>query len=221
MKKAARTKSKTGRVRVTHVGGQSKFKGFSLIETVFKQNRFANIDLTIVDVSRIGGSESSYTWGATPVRVVGKTLSENMHEYYARFDVLLAPSVWPEAYGLVTREALAAGLWVVASDRGGISEDVTPGVNGWIIDVSTPQGLIDAISEIDRDPEKYLSSPVPTHLRTSQDQADDIINIYRKVLTNPRKSERPYARKTVNREIVEPTKSFLTRKSPVWKDLTF
>jgi glycosyltransferase involved in cell wall biosynthesis len=219
MKKAARTRSETGRVRVTHVGGQSKFKGFSLIQTVFKQHHFANIELTIVDVSRIGGSEYSYTWGATPVRVVGKTLSENMHEYYARYDVLLAPSLWPEAYGLVTREALAAGLWVVASDRGGISEDVAPGVNGWIIDVSTPQGLIDAISQIDSDPEKYLSSPPPTHLRTSQDQAEDILSIYRKVLTNPRIPERPYARKTVNREILEPTKSFLTRKSPIWGDL--
>jgi glycosyltransferase involved in cell wall biosynthesis len=197
--KADRVASETGRVRLTHIGGRSKFKGYGLIAAAFKQSRFANLDLTVVDETRYGGREYSETWGATPVRIVGKTVSENMHEYYARHDVLLAPSLWPEPFGLVTREALAAGLWVIAGNRGAIGEDVVPGVNGWVIDVSTPRGLLDALSQIDAEPNKYLTSPPPTRLRTSREQADEIVAIYRRVIADPRNSQVPYARTTVAR----------------------
>ena len=197
LKKAARRESKSGRVRLTHIGGQSKFKGYVLVEAAFKQRRFTNLELTVVDVTRIGGREHRCTWGTTPVRIVGKTVSEDMHEYYANHDVLLAPSLWPEAFGLVTREALAAGLWVVASDRGGIGEDVVTGVNGWIVDVSTPEGLLEVLSQIDAEPTKYLASPAPTHLRTSDEQADEILSIYRRVLANPRKPKHAYQRNTI------------------------
>ena len=213
LKKATRCEFKSGRVRLTHIGGQSKFKGYVLVETAFKQRRFTNLELTVVDVTRYGGREYCYTWGTTPVRVVGKTLSESMHEYYARHDVLLAPSLWPEAFGLATREALAAGLWVIASDRGGIGEDVVCGVNGWIIDVSTPQGLLDALSQIDAEPTRYLSSPPPTRLRTSEEQADEIVSIYRSVLANPRNPEQPYARSTVSRQSAKLLGSDGTRRS--------
>ena len=213
LKKANRVASKSGRVRLTHVGGQLKFKGYRLVEAALKQSRFTNLELTVVDVTRYGGREYCYTWGTTPVRVVGKTVSENIHEYYARHDVLLAPSLWPEAFGLVTREALAAGLWVIASDRGGVGEDVVCGVNGWIIDVSTPQGLLDALSQIDAEPTRYLSSPPPTRLRTSEEQADEIVSIYRRVLANPRNPEQPYARSTVGRQSAKLLGSDGTRRS--------
>jgi glycosyltransferase involved in cell wall biosynthesis len=119
------------------------------------------------------------------VRIVGKTPQEQMAGLYAQHDVLLAPSIWPESYGLVAREALAAGLWVLASDRGAMGEDVVPGVNGWTIDVSTPAALLAALSEIDREPARYLASPPPTRLRTSDEQAADLLRLYAEVLASP------------------------------------
>ena len=44
--------------------------------------------------------------------------------------MLVAPSIWPESYGLVTREALSAGLWVIASDIGALAEPLLEGTNG-------------------------------------------------------------------------------------------
>ena len=45
-----------------------------------------------------------------------------MAEFYAGQDGLIAPSIWPESFGLVTREAISAGLWVIAADSGALAD---------------------------------------------------------------------------------------------------
>jgi glycosyltransferase involved in cell wall biosynthesis len=182
---APRAPSTSGRVRLTHVGGRSAHKGYRLLQAALKTSSFANLELTIVDHARYGGVELMELWGATPVRVVGKTPQERMHEFYAEQDVLLAPSIWPESFGLVAREALASGLWVVASDRGAMAEDVVPGVNGWSVDVADPGALLGVLGEIDRDPARFLAPPPPTPLRTSEAQARELLALYDEVLTRP------------------------------------
>ena len=98
--------------------------------------------------------------------------------------MLLAPSLWPESFGLVTREARAAGLWVVASDLGAIGEDIEEGVNGFRIDVGSPDGLRAALKRIDADPERFRASPPPPSQppRTAADQGDDLIALYDRLL---------------------------------------
>ncbi|MBW3558832.1 MAG: glycosyltransferase [Proteobacteria bacterium] len=177
-----RRPSASGRVRLTHVGSKTRHKGYFLVQAALKQGRFENLELTVIDHSRYGGPEEHTVWGATPVRFVGKTRQERMQEFYAGQDVLLAPSIWPESFGLVSREALAAGLWVVASDVGAIGEDVTPGVNGWIIDVRDTQALRRVLSEINANPQTYREPPPATVLRTSDEQAQDLLEVYRGLL---------------------------------------
>lgn len=174
--------SGTGRVRLAHVGSQTRHKGYQLVQAAFEQGAFENLELTVVDHRRYGGADEFAVWGRTPVRFVGKTLQERMHEFYAGQDVLLAPSIWPESFGLVSREALAAGLWVVASDVGAIGEDVTPGLNGWVIDVSGVEPLLAVLAEMNRRPGYYLQSPPRTPLRTARDQALELLQIYDSIL---------------------------------------
>jgi glycosyltransferase involved in cell wall biosynthesis len=117
------------------------------------------------------------------VRIAGRVPADQVHELYAETDVLLAPSIWPESFGLVTREALASGCWVVASDRGAMGEDVQPGVNGFVVDVSTIEGLLAALGEIDREPARYLRSPEHQPvLRSADEQAAEVLEVYRRVL---------------------------------------
>jgi glycosyltransferase involved in cell wall biosynthesis len=56
-----------------------------------------------------------------------------METFYRSIDVLIAPSIWPESFGLVTREALSAGVWVIAADSGALAEPVQDGINGNVI----------------------------------------------------------------------------------------
>src|SRR3712207_2742398 len=96
---AERVPSASGRVRLCHVGSQTPHKGYTLVQAALKQGDFRNLELTVIDHTRYGGAEERTTWGGTPVRFVGKTPQERMHEFYAGQDVLLAPSIWPESFG--------------------------------------------------------------------------------------------------------------------------
>ncbi|MDP8916959.1 MAG: glycosyltransferase, partial [Pseudomonadota bacterium] len=179
-----RTPSPSGRVRLAHVGNAVPHKGFDLVQAVLKQSRLANLELTVIDHARETGSEERLTWGATPVCLTGRRPQDAMPELYAQTDVLLAPSIWPESFGLVAREALQAGCWVVASDRDAIGEDVSEGVNGFVVDVSNPAGLLAALEAVNGDPARFLAAPaLRPKLRTAAQQASELLNLYRRVLS--------------------------------------
>jgi glycosyltransferase involved in cell wall biosynthesis len=183
-------------VRLAHVGNVTKHKGYHLVEAAIRQGGFRNLELTVIDHGLPAGSTRRTEWGGTPVRIAGRVPADQVHELYAETDVLLAPSIWPESFGLVTREALASGCWVIASDRGAMGEDVQPGLNGFVIDVSTIEGLLAALAEIDREPARYLRPPEHRPvLRSADEQAAEVLEVYRRVLEGrPLGQRRPAAR---------------------------
>jgi glycosyltransferase involved in cell wall biosynthesis len=60
-------------------------------------------------------------------------------ELFAKIDVLVVPSLWHEPLGRIVFEAYAHGLPVIATDRGGISEIVSPGETGFLFDPDVPE----------------------------------------------------------------------------------
>jgi glycosyltransferase involved in cell wall biosynthesis len=122
-----------GRVRIAFIGGMAVHKGYRLTRNAFLNQAFAHLTLTIVDHSRSQGYSRREVWGTTPVEFIGAIPQKKIADLYNVTDVILAPSIWPESYGLVTREALASGCWVVASDRGAIGEYIVDGENGYTL----------------------------------------------------------------------------------------
>lgn len=173
----------SARVRLGHIGNRSAHKGACLLEIVLRTTRFDNLDLTIIEHGRDAGYSREEVWVTTPVRIIGPVAQTDISQLYAILDVLLAPSIWPESYGLVTREAKASGLWVIASNLGAIGEDINEGVDGFRIDVSSPEGLRSALRRVDAAPELYGASPPPPErpFRSSDDQGADLLNIYREL----------------------------------------
>jgi glycosyltransferase involved in cell wall biosynthesis len=164
------------------MGGMTAHKGYPLIYAALQHGDFRNLELTIVDHERRSG-EDRQVWGATPVHIIPRAAQADMPDLYAEMDVLLAPSTWPESFGLVAREALASGLWVVASDLGAMGEDIEPGVNGFVVDVSSPDALAAVLAQISADPARYLHSPPSSRTpRTAEEQAADLAEIYRGIL---------------------------------------
>lgn len=173
-----RSPSAHGKVRVAHVGGVSLHKGYNLFKTAVMLSGCRNLEILVIDHALQPGIEHRASWGTTPVRFRGKLPQSEVADLYRDIDVLIAPSIWPESYGLVVREALQAGCWVVTSDRGALAEDVSPGC-GHVVPVETYDALRAVLEEIDSDPARYLG---PTgsrpSLRKSSDQAVELAALY-------------------------------------------
>jgi glycosyltransferase involved in cell wall biosynthesis len=85
------------------------------------------------------------------VQHLGNVPASQMPAVYAAADILVVPSVWPEAFGLVALEGAASGLPVIASATGGLRETVTP-ESGIEVPPGDEDALLAAIRALVDDP---------------------------------------------------------------------
>nr|WP_314876141.1 glycosyltransferase [uncultured Pseudomonas sp.] len=169
--------SHTNRVVCGHIGGMSEHKGYYLLKEAILHCQPDSIELLIVDHSKHEGYEKQSMWGNVPVTFVGRINQKEIVSLYSKIDVLFAPSLWPESFGLVTREAVASGCWVVASNMGGIGEDVIKNKNGYVIE-PIPQMLVAVLKHINDSVIKHKAQSCTEVRRTSACQAKEITEIY-------------------------------------------
>lgn len=137
-----------GKIVLGFIGGMSKHKGYHLFRQALEEGDFPNFKALIVD-ARLDECESYETvWGSTSVKFIPKVKQSEIGKLYAQMDVLVAPSIWPESFGLVTREAIRAGVWVIASDMGAIGDAIVEKKNGNIFHVHEMQSLNKLISQM-------------------------------------------------------------------------
>lgn len=74
---------------------------------------------------------------------------EKMPEIYAKADVVVFPSLWPEPFGRIPLEAMAAGKPIVASSTGAIPETV--GARGVLVKPGDSKDLQGALSRVLRE----------------------------------------------------------------------
>ncbi|MFQ7664763.1 MAG: glycosyltransferase family 4 protein [Thomasclavelia ramosa] len=90
------------------------------------------------------------------IQFTGYVDHKNIGEYYKIADVAIMPSIYQEAAGLVALEAQAAGLPIIISNVGGISEFVHPQSSLKInIDDNFINSLANMINEISLNKDLY------------------------------------------------------------------
>ncbi|TMW72951.1 glycosyltransferase family 4 protein [Alteribacter natronophilus] len=84
-----------------------------------------------------------------PVITTGFVHPDEIHKWFAASDVFVCPSQWEEPLARVHYEAMAAGLPIVTTARGGNPEVIEPGKNGYVVEnPEDPQEFADKISRI-------------------------------------------------------------------------
>jgi len=79
---------------------------------------------------------------------------EALAEELAEASLVVLPSVWPEPFGLVGIEAMAAGRPVIASATGGIGDWLEDGVNGLSVPPGDADALARALNRLLADPDR-------------------------------------------------------------------
>jgi glycosyltransferase involved in cell wall biosynthesis len=89
---------------------------------------------------------------AARVHWIGAIPFEDTAPYYAAGDLLLYPTLRAEGLPTALMEAMAVGLPVVATDRGGIRSAVRPGETGVLVPGPDAAALADAVAGLLADP---------------------------------------------------------------------
>lgn len=176
-----RVPSPSGRIRLGHIGGMAAHKGYYIFKEALSSHPFQNLEAIVVDLGAPKGHEVHDMWGSVPVTFLGKTPQDEIDQLYARMDVLVAPSIWPESYGLVTREATAAGVWVVASNLGGIAEDVAEGYTGNVISPN-PSELLRVFLTLEINGAPVLLPEKASGPRSVSEQVQELFEAYSEIL---------------------------------------
>ncbi|MEC7584078.1 MAG: glycosyltransferase family 4 protein [Planctomycetota bacterium] len=115
-----------------------------------------------------------------PVRYAGPYSTADLPTLLTRIDVLCAPALWHEAFGLTVREALAASRPVLVSRIGGLQDAITDGVEGRILPPGDVAAWAAAIAELaaDRRRVRAMAAQARPRARGFRAMAEELASLY-------------------------------------------
>ncbi len=123
------------------------------------------------------------------VTVAGRVTEEEKQRLLGRADLLCAPSLGGESFGMVLTEAFAAHTPVVASDIAGYREVVSDGIDGLLVPAADPAALGEALRGLAIDPERRAA--MAAGARTSSERfawprvTEEVLGAYEDALEMP------------------------------------
>lgn len=167
-------------VRFMYTGGDAAMKGYEVLREACAGARVP--EGTVLDLYNTP-ADGFPEW-ATSRPAYGR---EDLPRVFAEHDVLILPSVMRESHSIVTREALKAGMAVIATDSFGPEEAIADEENGRLVASGSAADLRAALEEL-ADPAvasalagRGSASPI----RTVDEQIDEVEGYYARLLARP------------------------------------
>jgi glycosyltransferase involved in cell wall biosynthesis len=140
-------KEETSLLRAVYIGGLAPQKGIHVLIEAMNRLKENKIQLDIYGdmtafpdyVARLQSQARQ-----SNIRFNGRLPHESLWQVLAKSDVVIVPSLWYETASLITQEAFAAGVPVIASDIGALRERVRDELDGLLF----PPGDVAALSAI-------------------------------------------------------------------------
>jgi phosphatidylinositol alpha-mannosyltransferase len=179
-------------LRILFVGRSEERKGLPILLTAFGALvEHLPTRLTVVGADR----EDVLKYVADPellrsIEVRGRVSGPDLWSELRRADVLCAPSLSGESFGMVLTEAFAAGTPVIASAIAGYSDVVEDGVDGLLVPPGDPQRLAEELLRVHHEPEK-LAAMGEAARHSAQRYAwprvaDQVTEVYERAIEAPR-----------------------------------
>ncbi|NSW95274.1 MAG: glycosyltransferase family 4 protein [Bacteroidales bacterium] len=91
-----------------------------------------------------------------PVKYEGEVTGNEKEKAYLNSEIFIFTPNKPEGHPYVIIEAMAAGLPIISTDQGAITESVIDGVNGFIVKPNCPEEIADRLRYLIENPKERL-----------------------------------------------------------------
>ncbi len=140
-------------LRIVFVGQAVERKGLPILLRAFEALR-EHVPATLTVIGAEEEELAPLMLDPRGIEVLGKVSDEQKQRELARADVLCAPSLGGESFGMVLTEAFAAGTPVLASDIAGYRDVVRHGRDGVLVPRSDATALAEALRELWLEPDR-------------------------------------------------------------------
>jgi len=179
-------------LRILFVGRSEERKGLPILLTAFNALvEHVPCRLTVIGTER----EEVLRYVADPdllrfMDIRGRVSREELWTELHQADLLCAPSLSGESFGMVLTEAFAAGTPVIASAIAGYSDVVSDGVDGLLVPPGDPQRLAEELQRAHYEPER-LREMGEAARRSAQRYAwprvaDQVTAVYERAIEAPK-----------------------------------
>src|SRR3954462_5401133 len=170
-------------LRVLFVGRAEERKGLPVLLRAFEALQGVGVKARLTVAGATPEEVEPYLLDVRGVDVLGRVSEEEKWRLLHEADLLCAPSLGGESFGMVLTEAFAAGTPVVASDIAGYRAVARDGVDGVLVPPGDPTALGEALHDLAVDPERRASMGVAARERAQRfawkNVAEEVVDAYR------------------------------------------
>ena len=181
-------------LRLLFVGRGEERKGLPVLLRAFEALRGAGVEARLTVAGATREEVEPLLLDLDGVEVAGRVSEEEKWRLLGEADLLCAPSLGGESFGMVLTEAFASSTPVVASDIAGYRDVVTPGVNGLLVPAGRAQELGEALRELALDPARRERMAAAARERAERFAwprvAGEVVEVYEQALEAPRPETR-------------------------------
>jgi phosphatidylinositol alpha-mannosyltransferase len=147
-------------LRLLFVGRAEERKGLPVLLRAFEALQGVGVRARLTVAGATAEEVEPYLLDVRGVDVLGRVSEDEKWRLLHEADLLCAPSLGGESFGMVLTEAFAAGTPVVASDIAGYRDVARDGIDGVLVAPGDPAAFGEALHELALDPERRAAMGV-------------------------------------------------------------
>jgi phosphatidylinositol alpha-mannosyltransferase len=182
-----------GSLRILFIGQAVERKGLPVLLSAFEALR-EHVPATLTLVGASAEEIAPMLLDDRGIRALGKVSEERKHAELARAEVLCAPSLRGESFGMVLTEAFAASTPVVASDIPGYRDVARDGVEGLLVPPGDALALAEALRALALEPARRAAMANSARARAERFSwahvAEEVADVYEQAIAVGRPATR-------------------------------